>query len=84
MAIELKLKQVTEQDGGGYAVAVEALRLGTTEVLARKTYSLPAGSTKDDLKNAIRPAFTDLKAEEDRRDLLRTVAAAALTELMEE
>lgn len=82
MAIDLILQQVTEQPDGGFAVQVQAVRQGSSEVVKNKTYSLPAGANANDLKNLIRPQMVNLIAEEARRDQLAAIAQTALDELM--
>jgi len=84
MAVELLLEQVSEQNGGNFIISVRAQRAGTGDFIGKKTVELPAGSTPDDLKDALRPALTNIIADEARREQLRALAQQALDELLAE
>lgn len=82
--IDLQLLQVTENENGAgkFSVNVVAIRNGSGEKLSRPKEFIV--SSKQELKDAIRPLYQKMINAENRKDQLKTQASEALQELMEE
>jgi len=78
MTIELKLQQVTIEPGGLYAVYAQAIETETGKVIAKKCVE---GSNKEEIKDALRPAWVKIKADYETYQIIKAAAEAALAEL---
>ena len=78
MTIELKLQQVTKELTGLYSVYANVVETETGKILSKKCAQ---GSTLTQIKDALRPFWTEAKADYNNYQTMRAIAEAALDEL---
>ena len=78
MALTLKVQQVVKEPDGIYSVYAEAVEDITGKVVDRKCVQ---GSTKEEIKDALRPSWEALKTSHANKQIILALAEEALAEL---
>jgi len=78
MALDLQVTQVTINTDGSYNVYVQAVDTTTGKVLIKKTVT---ATSKEDLKNKVRPHWEAFKTHYEEHQILIAMANDAMDEL---
>ena len=78
MALEMKCVKIYKEEDGRITVNVDLIESEDGTVLGRKTFQ---GTTKEELKNMIRPVWQKMKTNYDNHPSLLAIANEALDEI---